>query len=133
MTELKEKEAAMENKTCLYCGDSFTSTHGNLDYCPGKDCSFLAKLHRQNKNYPIGTDAKKAIQKNHKLFMSLLGDNESGEFDLLVLLKLGFDHNGYYGSGKTKDSKIQYYVHDCYFNITNDNPQKIQIWKTSHK
>jgi hypothetical protein len=124
----------METKTCLYCGDSFTSTHGNLSYCPGKACSMVAKLERQNRKYPIGSDAKKAIQRNHILFMNLLGDNENGEFDLLVLLKMGFDHNGYYGSGKTKDTKMQcFVVHDYYFHITNDNPQKIKIWKRSMK
>ena len=92
----------------------------------------LAKLQRQNKNYEIGGSAKRAIQKNHKLFMNLLADREFVEFDLMVLLKQGFDQNGYYGSGKTTDTKMQCYrVHNCYFHITADEPKKIKIWKAS--
>ena len=84
----------------------------------------------QRKNYVIGDDAKKAIQKNHKIFSDLLGNIKSSEFELSTILKMGFVQNGFYGSYKTKETQmICYHVHDFYFHITAGNPQKIQIWK----
>jgi hypothetical protein len=83
----------MKIKHCQYCHQEFVSTHGNQNYCPNKDCSYLAKLDRQNKNYDIGDDAKKAIQKNYTIFLNILGENIKSEFDLLLVLKKGFDSN----------------------------------------
>lgn len=120
----------MKTKTCPYTGETFVPDHGNSKYLPNSNASYQAKLERQNKKYPIGNDAKKAIQKNYKIFQNLLGDNQNIKVDLLTVLKLGFDQSGYYGSGRTRDTKKQCYkVHDCYFHITTDNPQKIEIWK----
>jgi hypothetical protein len=128
--ESKRREVAMATKACLYCGNTFSPSHGNSNYCPGKDCDYQAKLERQTKNYVIGEDAKKAIQKNHKIIKGVLGDKNYEEFDLMLLLKKGFDHNGYYGQNFTKETKKPLYkVYDCYFHITSDNPQKIQLWK----
>lgn len=124
----------MITNTCLHCGKPFTAKHRNTDYCPEENCAYEAKLLRQNKNYEIGDNAKKAIQKNYKLILQLLGSTERGVFDLMYLLKLGFDQNGYYGSGITKTTEKKVMIlHDYYFHITNDNPQKIEIWKMPKK
>ena len=129
---LKRKEAVMPTRTCLFCGNSFVPTHGNMDYCPGTDHSYLAKQERQTSTHMIGNDAKKAIQKNYKIFKTLLGDNKSMEVDLLAALKLGFNDNGYYGSGRITDTqKLCYKVHDFFFHILPSSPQKIKIWRTS--
>ncbi len=129
---LKSKRVIMKTKHCLYCGEKFISAHGNQNYCPEKDCAYQAKLDRQNKNYEIGDDAKKAIQKNYILFLKILGDKLSGELDLSLLLRKGFNPNGYYGIVKSNDKKNQYFtVHDTYFQITSETPQKIRLWKQS--
>jgi len=120
----------MPDKNCLYCGGMFATDHGNLNYCPGKNCAYLAKVERQNRKYSLREDAKKAIQRNHNLFMTFLGNKNYIEVALLTLLKPGFDQNGFYGTGRVENtSKVCYRVHDCYFHITSDKPPKIQIWK----
>lgn len=122
----------MSIKKCNNCGSIFRANHGNSKYCPGKDCSQVAKLERQIKNYVIGDDAKKSIQQNHKIFTNLLDKKDADEFELLPLIKMGFDQNGFYGSFLTKETKMKSFkVQDFYFNITPDNPQKIKIWKAS--
>ena len=128
--ESKGKEVNMSIKFCIKCGSPFRAEHGNSKHCPGKDCSEIAKLERQSKKYIIGNDAKKAIQKNHKIFSDLLGNIKSSEFELTTILKMGFVQNGFYGSYITKETQMRCYnVHDFYFHITAGNPQKIQIWK----
>ena len=54
----------MTTRVCLFCGNRFIPTHGNMNYCPDTDHSYLAKQERQTANHMIGNDAKKAIQKN---------------------------------------------------------------------
>ncbi len=103
-----------------------------MDYCPGTNHSYLAKLERQTASHMIGNDAKKAIQKNYRVFQNLLGDKKSIEVDLLTALKLGFNDIGYFGMRRTNDTQKQCFkVHDCFFHLTSTNPQKVQIWKTS--
>jgi hypothetical protein len=124
----------VKTRNCRYvhCGAPLPDSHGNTQYCPGTDCDYLAKLARQSKNYEIGDNAKKAIQKNHALFLKVLGEGNHIELDLLYLLKLGFNQDGYYGIGVTKTTqKKVFIVHDCYFHITSNTPQKIEIWRTS--
>ncbi len=93
------------NKTrkCLYCNQDFFPTHGKQMYCPNKDCNYQAKLERQNAEYQIGDDAKKAIQKNYELFVSILKEKEQEEFEVIELEKKGFDQFGYFGKSKNKD------------------------------
>lgn len=122
----------MTTNTCLHCGSDLPVSHGNVKYCPGKGCEVNAKKERQNKNYPVGDDVKKAIQKNRKLFLQVLGDTFYIELELLHLLKLGFEQDGYYKIAVTTTSQKKVFrVHDCYFHITSGNPQKIEIWRTS--
>lgn len=124
----------MKTDICLHCGKSFESENGNSKYCPEEECQYEAKKKRQTSNYPIGNDAKRAIQKNYKLLQQLLYGADNVVLDLMYVLKRGFDHNGYYGSGvTTKTQKYAMLVHDIYFHITSDNPQKIEIWKISKK
>ena len=125
----------MATKNCLYCSNTFLSKHGNTNYCPGTDCSYKAKLERQTNVYEIGDDAKKAIQKNRQLFGILLGEMESGEFDLMTLMKMGFNADGFFGtiiSGEPK--KKLFRVYDYYFHVDGSaTNQKIQLWKVSKK
>jgi len=127
----------MATKTCLYsgCGAILPLCNGNRKYCPGKNCDELAKGERQTKNYPVGDDAKKAIQKNREICNILLGEKESGEFDLMMVLKMGFDSDGFYGTiiwGEPK--KKLFKVYDFYFHLdTSSATKKIQIWKASKK
>ena len=120
----------MKIKECLKCEEEFDPKHGNENYCKKKKCQYEAKKERQAKNYLIGKDAKLAIQKNHKILQHLLADANMITVDLMKVLKMGFDQNGYYGSYITADTNIQAYeVHDIRFNISTDNPKKIKIWK----
>jgi hypothetical protein len=125
----------MVTRICLHCKEPFLSKHGNAEYCPGTDCSYQAKLERQTNMYEIGDDAKKSIQKNWQLFSKLLGENEKGEFDLMTVIKMGFNADGFYGTflwGETK--KKLFRVYDYYFHVDGSAPnQKIQLWKASKK
>ena len=127
----------METKTCLYsgCGAPLPHSHGNTKYCPNKDCEELAKKERQDKNYPIGNDSKKAIQKNREICSALLREKESGEFDLMTVLKMGFNSDGFYGTIVWGESKKKLFrIHDFYFYLdTTSTSKKIQIWKASKK
>ncbi len=130
MMESKNKEVAMSIKICLKCKRLYRSPHGNSKYCEGKDCKKITKSERQTKNYVIGDDAKKSIQQNHKIFTNLLGEKDSDEFELSPVIKMGFDQHGFFTNYLNKDTLMRYYrVHNFYFHITSDNPQKIQIWK----
>lgn len=117
-----------KQKTCLYCGEEFNPTHKNQLYCPEKNCSYSAKLERQNAEYQIGDDAKKAIQKNVELFEMLLGNEKQLEFDIVELEKKGFNQFGYFGT-HLSNNIICHRVNNFYFWITNKN--KITLWKQS--
>ena len=98
----------MATNTCLHCGRDLPASHGNVRYCPDKDCDELAKKERQKTNYPIGDNAKKAIQKNRELFLQVLGEANHIEVDLSHLLKQGFDQDGYYKSAVTTTTQKKY-------------------------
>jgi len=120
----------MKIKECLKCEEEFDPKHGNENYCKKKKCQYEAKKERQAKNYLIGKDAKLAIQKNHKILQHLLADANMITVDLMKVLKMGFDQNGYYGSGIIKESnKKVMMVHDIYFHVTSENPKKMEICK----
>ena len=114
---------------CTFCDEDFVPTHGNnKTYCQKGECKKKGKSEKQNRKYPIGNDAKHAIKLNHKLFSQILPDERQGEFDLLEVVNLGFNEDGYFQTFSQK-GKILYKVHDYYFAITNTTPKKIQIWK----
>ena len=113
-------------KICLHCGEEFNLTHKNQLYCPEKNCSYAAKLDRQNADYQIGEDAKKAIQKNVELFRSLLGNEKQLEFEAVDLEKKGFNQFGYFGTHLSKNI-LCYKVHNFYFWMSNKT--KITLWK----
>jgi len=121
----------MPIRTCHYkkCEKAFKVTNGNQLYCPDKNCAILAKLERQQSQYEIGDDAKKAIQTNHKIFTELLGNNKKKEFELSNVIKKGFNSKGYFES-YTNDGKMYYNVHNYIFEIDlTTNQNKINIWK----
>jgi len=122
----------MENENCLYCGAELDGVHGNQQYCLDTYCYELAKAERQSSIYEVGNDSKKAIQKNYKLFVDLLLDDESREVELTTVQKRGFNPDGYFGILTDKDHKNKFFrVHDIYFSINYDNNPKIFICKIS--
>lgn len=121
----------MATRKCKYyiCYKPFIVTNGNQWYCPDKNCAMLAKLDKQKSLYKIGDDAKKAIQKNHKIFLELLGSSTSKEIELTDILKKGFDQYGYFGT-YAKENGWSYRVNNYHFEIDAIiKPTKIKIWK----
>jgi hypothetical protein len=117
----------IKRTNCLYCEKDFLRLHGNKKFC-SETCAYAAKLDRQTEQYEIGDRAKKAIQKNHKLFTELLGGDKSGEFDLTELIIQGFNRFGFFNFSNEKNI-VSYQLEEFIYQFTNTTPTKLKIWK----
>jgi len=119
----------MKTKICHYCGEPFVDSHGNLRYCPEKNCAYEVKKLRSIHQYANKSLQADQVWSNEKILRDYYfkyGPNTEIDPDELEAAGFDFDLN-------SEERKVDNLVIFCMrkFGFSFLKNKKIILWKLS--